>query len=185
MVARPAPFRLTVPRYEKMIEVGILDENDRVELIRGEIVTKMSIGPPHAACLKRLNLILTPATAARAIVGIQDPVRLTDSEPEPDVSVVHLRTDFYESGPPTPADVLLLVEVADTSLDYDRDIKGALYAENGIAEYWIANLVDRCLEIHRRPRPDGTYADVRTLGPGDSTDITALPGVTVAVADIL
>jgi Uma2 family endonuclease len=185
MIARPTPFRLTVPRYERMIEVGILDENDRVELIRGQLVAKMSIGDEHAACVKRLNRQLTISAGVRAIVGVQDPVRLADSVPEPDVSLLQPRADFYASGSPTPADVFLIVEVADSSLDYDRNGKGPLYAENGIAEFWIANLIDRCLEVHRQPRPDGTYADVRTLRPGDTADIAALPGVSVAVSDIL
>jgi Uma2 family endonuclease len=168
-----------------MIQVGILDENDRVELIRGQLVAKMSIGDEHAARVKRLNRQITISAGARAIVGVQDPVRLADSVPEPDISLLRPRADFYASGSPTPADVFLIVEVADSSLDYDRDVKGPLYAENGIAEYWIANLVDRCLEVHRQPRPDGTYAAVQTLRPGDTTDVVALPGVTVAVADIL
>jgi Uma2 family endonuclease len=168
-----------------MIQVGILDENDRVELIRGQLVAKMSIGDEHAACVKRLNRQFANSAGARAIVGVQDPVRLTDSVPEPDISLLQPRADFYASGAPTPADVLLVVEVADSSLDYDRGVKGPLYAENGIAEYWIANLEDRCLEVHRQPRSDGTYADVRTLRPGDTADIVALPGVSVAVSDIL
>jgi Uma2 family endonuclease len=185
MIARPAPFRLTVPRYKKMIEVGILDENDKVELIRGELVAKMPIGNPHAACVNRLNRNLIRGVGDRAVVGIQNPVQLADSMPEPDVSVLAPRADDYAATAPTPADVFLIIEVADSSLDYDRNTKGPLYAENGIAEYWIANLVDRCLEVHRRPRPDGTYADVRTFRPGDTADVAALPGVTVDVSDIL
>lgn len=116
---------------------------------------------------------------------MQDPIRLADSEPEPDISVMVPRPDFYASAPPVRAEVLLIVEVADSSLDDDRQANGPLYAENGIAKYWIANLVDRCLEVHRQPLPDGTDADVRTLRPGDTADSAALPGVTVAVADIL
>lgn len=185
MIARPAPFRLTVPRYERMIEVGILDENDRVELIRGQLVAKMSIGDERAACVKRLNRQLTTLAGARAIVGVQDPVRLADSVPEPDISLLQPRADFYASRSPTPTDVFLIIEVADSSLDYVQNGKGPLYAENGIPEYWIANLVDRCLEVHRQPRPNGTYADVRTLRPGDTAGVAALPGVSVAVSDIL
>jgi Uma2 family endonuclease len=185
MTARRAPHRITVGQYEKMVEFGILGEDDRVELIRGELVAKMSIGPQHAASVKRLNQLLTGLTLGRAIVGVQDPVRLADSEPEPDISLVLPRADFYASAPPGPADVLLIAEVADTSLDDDREVTGPLYAENGITEYWIVNLPGRCLEVYRQPRPDGTYADVRTLRPGDSADIVALPGVTVTVADIL
>lgn len=185
MNARPAPFRLTVARYKKMIDVGILDENDKVELIRGELVVKVPIGNPHAGCVNRLNRGLILGVGDRAIVGIQNPVQLADSVPEPDVSVLAPRADDYAAKTPTPPDAFLIVEVADSSLDYDRNVKGPLYAENGIPEYWIANLIDRCLEVHRQPRPDGTYADVRTLRPGDTADVAALPGVTVAVGDIL
>jgi Uma2 family endonuclease len=168
-----------------MIEVGILDENDWVELIHGEIVAKMPIGTRHSASVRRLNLLFSDRARGRTLVSIQDPIRLTDSMPEPDVSLLVPRTDFYESVRPAPVDTQLVIEVADSSLEYDREVKRALYAENGIAEYWIVNLEDNCLEVHRQPRPDGTYADVRTLRPGDTADIAALPGVTVAVSDIL
>ena len=185
MTARRVPHRFTVPQYEKMIDVGILDENDRVELIRGEIVAKMPIGDPHIACLDRLTRLMIRAVGDDAIVSIQNPIRLRDSEPEPDLVLKRPRDDFYASGKPGPADLLLVIEVADSTLDYDREVKGPLYAENGIAEYWIANLTDRTLEVHRQPRPDGTYAEVRTLRPGDTADVAPLPGVTVAVADVL
>ena len=178
MISRPAPFRLTVPRYKKMIEVGILDENDKVELIRGELVAKMPIGNPHAACVNRLNRnLIRGVGAGRGRHPEPRPARgqyAGAGRFRPGLAGRRLRRDA-----PTPADVFLIIEVADSSLDYDRNIKGPLYAENGIAEYWIANLVDRCLEVHRRPRPDGTYADVRTFRPGDTADVAALPGVTV------
>ena len=117
--------------------------------------------------------------------SVQNPVRLADSEPEPDFALLVRRDDFYAAGKPGPADVYLVVEVADTSLDYDREVKGPLYAENGIAEYWIINLVDRCLEVYRQPQADGTYSDVRTLRPGDSISLSLLPAVSVAVSDFV
>jgi Uma2 family endonuclease len=166
-----------------MIDVGILREDDRVELVRGEIVAKMPIGDRHIACVDTLNHLFVRATGDDVIVSIQNPVRLADSEPEPDV--VLKRANGGSRGKPRPADVLLLAEVADDSLEYDREVKAPLYAENGIAEYWIVNLVDRCLEVRRGPRPDGTFADVRTLQPGDRADVAALPGVTVSVADVV
>ena len=177
--------RFTVKQYEKMGEVGILNENDRVELIRGEIVAKMTIGSPHIACVNRLNRLLVRAVGDRAIVSIQNPIRLTDSEPEPDVVLLAPRADDYSTDKAGPADAFLIMEVADTSLEFDREVKGSLYAENGIVEYWIANLDDRCLEVFRQPRSDGTYADVRMLRLGDTADVAALPGVAVPVADIL
>jgi Uma2 family endonuclease len=183
MTARRVPHQLTVAQYDRMIDVGILKEDDRVELIRGEIVAKMPIGDPHVACVDRLTRLFVRATGDDVIVSVQNPIRLADSEPEPDV--VLKRANGGSHGKPDPADVLLLVEVADDSLEYDREVKGPLYAENGIAEYWIVNLVDRCLEVHRGPQPAGTYSDVWTLRPGDRAEVAALPGVTVEVAVVL
>jgi Uma2 family endonuclease len=168
-----------------MIQIGILKEHDRVELIRGEIVAKTPIGNPHIASVNRLTRIFSRRLGDDAIVSVQNPIALADSEPEPDVVLQRPRDDFYASGKPKPTDLLLVVEVADSSLEKDREVMRPLYAENGIVEYWIVNLVDRCLEVHRQPRPDGTYADVRTLRGGDSIDIVALPGVTIAVSDIV
>ena len=185
MTVRRVPHRFTVPEYDRMIDLGILKEDARVELIRGEIVAKMPTGDLHAACVKRLNRLLGSLAGDRAIVSVQDPIRLADSEPEPDLALLRPRDDFYASGKPVPPDVLLLIEVSDTSLDDDREVKGPLYAENGIAEYWIVNLVDRCLEVHRGPQPNGSYADVRTLRPGERAEVTALPGLTVEVAALV
>jgi Uma2 family endonuclease len=185
MSARRTPHRFTVATYERMIDLGILKEDDRVELIRGEIIAKMPIGNPHIACVDRLNRLFVRAVGDDAIVSIQSPIRLADSEPEPDVVLKRPRDDFYASGKPGPADILLVIEVADASLDDDREVKSPLYGENGIAEYWIVNLVDRCLEVHRQPRPDGSYADVRSLRAGQTIEIGLIPGVTVAVADVV
>jgi Uma2 family endonuclease len=177
--------RYSVDDYEEMIRLGVLKKSDRVVLIRGEIVPKMAIGPKHGGCLKRLNLLIVRRSAGRAIVGIQDPIRLPDSEPEPDVSVLRPRADFYTSGHPQPADIFLLIEVSDSTLDEDRNIMLPLYAEAGIGEYWIVNLPDECLEVYRGPRPDGTYQEVQILMRGHSTDIAALPGVVISVDEVL
>jgi len=177
--------RFSVDEYEQMIERGILTEDDRVELIRGEIIDKMSIGDEHAACVKRLNRLSSRMLGDRAVVSIQDPIRLADSAPEPDVALAKPRDDFYASGKPRAADVLLVIEVADTSLDADREVKRPLYAENGIAEYWIVNLGEACIEVHRQPRPDGTYQEVRTLRRGQTLDVAALPGCTLAVDQVV
>ncbi len=183
MIARP-PFRFTVEQYDEMIDAGILDENVRVELIRGEIVPKMPIGDNHSACVKRLNLFLGRAAGPRAIIGIQDPIRLTDSEPEPDVSVVAPRADFYADGKPGPNDIMLLIEVADSSLEFDREDKLPIYAEAGIAEYWIVNLQEEVIEVYRDPAEE-VYRNQTIARRGDSLTLLALPDVTVAVRDIL
>src|SRR5262245_23276363 len=113
MTARPAPHRCSVTLYEKMIDDGILKEDDRVELIRGEIVAKMPIGKQHAACVKRVNRLFNSLLGDRAVVSVQDPIKFADSEPEPDIALLVPTGDYYASDSPTPADVLLIVEVAD------------------------------------------------------------------------
>jgi Uma2 family endonuclease len=185
MVVKAPPFRFTVEQYDQMIETGILSEDDRVELIRGEIVPKMPSDPPHAGTIKRLIRLIDPQLRGRAILGVQDPVHLADSEPEPDLSILHLSPDDYTTRHPATADIFALIEVADSSLDRDQNEKGPLYAENGIIEYWIINLNGGTVLVHRKPQTGGTWADVTTRSPGDTLDIVALPGVTVAVADIL
>jgi len=176
--------RFSLADYEQMIDLGILTENDRVELIRGEIIEKMSIGEFHAACVKRLNRLFITRLGARVSVGVQDPIRLADSEPEPDVTLLLPREDEYAALHPCPDDVLLVVEVADTSIDFDRNVKGPLYAENGVVEYWILNLFDRTLEVHRQPQPSGEYADIRILSASDATELAKLPGVQFIVAEL-
>jgi Uma2 family endonuclease len=168
-----------------MIQHGILTESNNVELIRGEIVLKMSKGNLHAWCLKQLVRLFGGLSNGQATLNVQDPIYLADSAPEPDFSLLIFRDDSYKHGGPRATDALLVCEVADSSLDYDRETKGPLYAENGIAEYWIVNLVDRCLEVYRQPQADGTYADVRTLRPGDTISLALLPAVSVRVADLI
>ena len=177
--------RFSVDDYERMVDTGILTENDRVELIRGEILEKMVIGDPHCACVNRLTRMFVRLTGDDAVVSVQNPIRLADSEPEPDVAVLRPRADFYAAGKPEPADILLLIEVSDTSLELDRTVKGPLYAEAGIREYWIVNLEDDCVEIHRDPEPGGSYRDVRTLRRGERIELAELPGTGVAMADVL
>jgi Uma2 family endonuclease len=185
MIAKAPPFRFTVDQYDQMIETGILTEDDRVELIRGEIVPKMPSGPRHAGIIKRLIRLLGPQMLGRAILDAQNPVHLADSELEPDVAVLAPNADDYEGSHPGPRDLFLLFEVADSSLDRDRDEKASLYAENGISEYWIVNLDDDIVLVHRNPQLDGTWASITTHVRGDTLDIASLPGVTIAVADML
>jgi Uma2 family endonuclease len=178
-------YRFTVEAYDRMIEKGFLTPKDRVELIRGEIVAKMSIGPRHAARVSRLTRLFNRALGDRAIVSPQNPIVLADSEPETDIALLRPRDDFYESRKPEPKDVLLAIEVSDSSIEDDRDVKGPLYAENRIVEYWIVNLDEDCLEVYRSPRANGTYRKKQILHRGDTVQIGALPGVRFAVADLL
>lgn len=178
--------RFTVDQYDRMIDLGILDEDDKVELIHGEIVEKMSpIGASHMACLRRLNLVLGRHLEGHALTGIQDSVKLRDSEPEPDYSVLKKVEHEYLHVKPVASDVLLLIEVADSTLRRDRTTKKKLYAENGIPEYWIYNIYDKQVEVFCQPQPDGTYADARILTADDRISLISLPEVEINLSEIL
>lgn len=174
--------RFSLKDYEQMIELGILNENDNLELIRGELVKKITIGDPHAACVDRLNrLFHRMLDEATAIVRVQNPVIVLESRPEPDVVLAEPKDDDYATSAPQPSDILLLIEVADSPLEYDRTEKLSLYAEAGVREYWIANINRQCVEIYRDPQPNGDYASERVGNLGETLDIAVLPGVSVAV----
>lgn len=177
--------KLSVGDYERMIQAGILAETDRVELIRGEIIEKMPINPRHGSAVKRLNRWFSTNLGDQAVIGVQDPVRLPDSEPEPDLSILRWREDQYAARHPQPEDVLLLIEVADSSLEFDREIKLPLYAEAGIVEFWILNLIDQQLEVHCDPQPDGTFGQHSVFKPGEEIQLLTMPAVRLAVADVL
>ena len=185
MVTRRANYRFTVKKYEEMIRAGILDENDRVELIRGEIVEKMPIGDHHVATIIQLNDLFSRLITGLVFVSSQNPIRLPDSQPEPDVCLLEWKVDFYRSGKPTPANILLLIEVADSTLEYDRTDKLTLYAENGISEYWIVNLVDEQIEVFRSPQANGTYAQTSIHRRGEMISLVAFPNLNVPVEDLL
>jgi Uma2 family endonuclease len=160
---------LTVAEYYRMGETGILAPDARVELIEGEIIDMPPIGSPHAGTVNYLGHSLRLACGTRAIVSMQNPVFLDlHSEPQPDIALLRPRPDFYRSSHPVPADVLLIVEVADTSLAYDTQIKLPLYAHHGIPEVWLVDLANRRFLVHRTPTPTG-FQDVQTL-----TDLSAL-----------
>jgi Uma2 family endonuclease len=179
------PYRFTVEEYHRMIDAGILHEDERVELIHGELVCSMPIGDRHAGCVNRLNFRMGTWFAGRTLVSVQNPVVLADSEPQPDILLLAPRHDFYASGKPRPADVQLLIEVADSTFDDDRDIKGPLYAENGITEYWIVNLNDDTVHVFREPQPDCTWSNIQQFTRSATLTVAALPGISVAVNDIL
>jgi len=177
--------RFSVEDYHRMAQAGILGEDDRVELIDGEIVDMAPIGPRHAGTVKRLADLLSGALRGRAILSVQDPVRLGErSEPQPDVALLRPRADYYASGHPTAADVLLVVEVAETSADYDRQVKVPLYARHGVAEAWLVDLAAGAVEVYRGPGA-GSYGEVRTLGRGETLSPLAFPELTLTVDEIL
>jgi Uma2 family endonuclease len=154
--AFPARRRFDVDDYRAMVRAGILAEGDRVELIEGELVEMHAIGSRHFACVMRLTRLLVLALADQTAVSVQSSLRLDRfSEPEPDVVVVRPRGDDYATALPGASEALLVIEVADTSLVYDRTVKLPLYAKAGVPEVWIVDLTTAAVEIHRQPSATG------------------------------
>lgn len=174
-------FKLSVDQYEQMIQAGILGENDRVELIRGELLDKMPIGESHVEVVNRLTRLFSKLLDDAVTVSVQNPVVLTDSEPEPDVALYTRRT----GGKARAGDVHLIIEVADSSLEFDRTVKLPLYAEAGIRELWIVNLIDDQVEVYRQPLLDGSFALTATRKRGDVIEPIAFPGLKLTVDDLL
>ncbi len=174
-----------VSEYERLGDAGILTEDDRVELIEGEIITMSPIGKRHIACVNRLNDLLVPLVRRDAIVSVQNPVRLSEhSEPEPDIALLRRRADYYVQEVPTADDVLLIVEVSETSFDYDRAIKTPLYARAAILELWLIDLGGERILQHSRPM-NNAYAKLRELARGDTIISVALPNLRLSVDEIL
>lgn len=181
----PTRRRFTVAEYYAMAEVGILGENDRIELLDGDLIVKPPIGVWHASSVHRFTNILPPLLQRRAIVSVQNPTRLNDnSEPQPDIMLLRWRDDFYGRGHPGPADVLLLIEVSDTSVDYDRSAKLSAYARAGIPEVWIATRQDNRIEAYTEPK-EGEYSNVRYAGLGESIAPQAFPEVILEVSNLI
>jgi len=157
MVTEALIHRFDIKTYHRLIADGILREDDRVELIEGRVVDMTPIGSRHSAVVKRLNSLFTRKVQGRAIVGVQDPIQLLQeqSEPEPDITLLKYREDFYSAELPKGEDVLLIIEVADTSLEHDRETKIPLYALAKIQEVWLVNLLENCIEIYSSPSSAG------------------------------
>ena len=169
----------TVDEYHRMGEAGLLTKEDRVELVEGELVQMAPIGSEHVGSVLTLNRLLVMAVEERAMVSVQGPVRLDrHSEPEPDFAILKPRADEYRSALPTAQDVLLIIEVADTSLAYDRGLKLELYARHGIPEVWVVNLAAQEVEVFRGPH-DGDYSSRVHVGRSSTLEIAALPGVSI------
>ena len=177
--------KFTVTEYYRMAEVGILQPQERVELIEGDILVMPPIGPFHAEGVDDSNEFFSHYAAGRFRVRVQSPVHLGERlEPEPDIALLRRRPGGYRNAHPTAADLLLAIEVADTTLAYDRNIKSRLYGQAGVPETWIINLPEDCLEVFRNPGPQG-YAQHTIYRRGDHIRPVALPDLEFAVADLL
>jgi Uma2 family endonuclease len=181
----PAPRTFNVDEYYRMAAAGILTEDDRVELIEGQIVQMSPIGSRHAACVRRLTQEFHERLDRLAQILVQDPVRLgRRSEPEPDLALVKPRPDLYAAAHPGPSDVLLIIEVADSSARYDRTTKARLYARNAIPEFWLVDLTRDHVEVFRDPAPRG-YRTVQVYRRGERLAPLAFPQLDLAVEAIL
>ena len=175
----------TVDDYYRMAEAGILTEDDRVELIDGEILQMSAIGSRHLGCVNRASTLFVESFGRRCVVSTQNPVQLSAwTEPQPDIVVLNPRPDFYASKKPMAEDVLLVLEVADTTLSYDRDIKVPRYAAAGIQEVWIESLVDDRLLVYRDPAETG-FRTSFTLERGKSISPMAFPDNIFTIDDLL
>ena len=182
---RPLRRLFTAAEYHLMAQAGILHEDDRVELIDGEIVEMAPIGSRHAAHVNRLNRVFTQALGEGVIVSVQNPISLGERcEPQPDLTLLRPRPDFYAQAHPGPEDILLVVEVADSSLGYDRGVKVPLYARFGIPETWVMDLAAAGIQVYRHPH-QGRYLEARHAARGEHISPQALPEVTLAVAELL
>jgi len=170
MSVQPAPRLINVDEYLKMAEAGILSQEDRVELIDGQILRMSPIGSRHAACVDKISALLHQLIpSGQTIIRVQNPVRLNDySEPEPDIAILKPAADYYAGNHPQAKDILMIIEVADTSFDYDKEIKLPLYAEAGVPEYWIVHLEKQEIEAYREPANDGYLKMERFLSNSEA-----------------
>lgn len=179
--------RFTIEEYHRLIDLGIFQEDDRMELIEGEIVNMVSKGKPHAVCCRNLIRELSTLVGNRAIIQCQDPILLPNySEPEPDLAIVRNRDDNYLTNHPSPEDILLLMEIADSSLQYDREVKLNLYAQYNIVHYWIFNLLENQLEVYSHPYQKSQsnnfdYRQKQIFLPNESVP---LPNLADAILDL-
>ena len=182
-VAGVQRYRFTVDEFARMGEAGIFTEDDRVELIDGQILQMTPIGPAHAWIVDRLNELIMTRLAGRVHVRVQNPVRLDrHTEPQPDL-VVARRSDAYAARHPEPGDVLLAIEVADSSLRYDRLEKAPRYARSGVPEMWLVDVEAGAVTVHTDPGPDG-YASRHVRRRGDQIVSTSMPELGFPVDDI-
>ena len=180
----PSPRKFTVDEYYRMAAAGILQPDERVELVEGEIIVMPPIGDLHAMEVRQATRVLYKSVSDSLIVSVQNPVRLGASfEPQPDVALLRFRNDNYLSHP-TASDILLVIEVSDSSLSYDRTTKIPAYASAMVAECWLLNLPDDCVEEFALPGPDG-YRQHSVHHRGERITPVALPDLSISVGDLL
>jgi len=183
----PAPrhFPITVEMFHLMADRGAFHPEERVELIGGEIFEMSPVGSLHIRCVNFLNTFLTRVLGPAYIVSVQNPIVLDDeSEPQPDISVLKFRSDFYKNETPKAAHVEVVIEVADSSVEFDRSTKLSRYASAGIPEAWLIDLVNDRVEVHTQPK-EGGYGIIRNYRRGENATSETIPGIDLAVDDVI
>jgi Uma2 family endonuclease len=184
MVLQLVRHQFTVKQFHQMAESGILSENERVELIRGEMIDMSPIGTRHSGCVLFLSNLLILLLGGRALINVQNPVELDEtSEPQPDIALLKPRPDFYKNSHPQAEDIFSLIEVADTTVKYDREVKIPLYAEANIPEVWLVDVNQEVVEVYRNPL-QGVYQDVQTLVKNQILSILAFPDMHINVSEM-
>jgi Uma2 family endonuclease len=178
------PRLVSVEEYERMVQKGVFPKDERLELIEGHIVSQAAAGASVTRVVKHLDALFGDGTTAQLLVSVHDPIRLAHSELQPDLALLKLRNDNSFGGRPTTPDVLLVIEVADTSAAHDRDIKVPLYGRSGVPEAWLIDLSGHTIEVYRRPGNSG-YGEKQTVTPSDRLACLALPNTSFSVAEIL
>ncbi len=177
--------KFTVEEYHKLGEVGIIGPDERTELIDGDIMLMAPMGSGHVSCVGRLLKMFFKALGDRATILSQTPVRLNNGlEPEPDLSILHPREDCYRHQLPQHQNVYLLIEVADTTINNDRNVKSVHYSQAGIIELWIVDIRAELVEVYRNPGPNG-YESIQQFRRGDTISPLAFPDIVIGVDDIL
>ena len=174
-----------VKEYHRMAEVGLLSSDSCVELIEGEVIEMSAVCSTHAGTVNRSSAFLSRKLGDTVIISVQNPIRLNAfSEPQPDLALLKPRKDFYSTSHPSPEDVLVIVEVSDTSVEYDRDLKLPLYARAGITEAWLMILGKELIDVHSQPG-NGKYQKVQRLKRGRTLTSPTIPSLTCKVEDFL
>ena len=183
--SKVVPKRFRVEDFRRMTEAGILPEESGWEIIDGYLIDKMSIGSKHASTVRRLSKLLERKFGDITQISGQNPIYIDEfNEPEPDIALLKPREDFYEESHPTPQDILLLIEVSNSTLEYDRDIKKTLYAEAGIEEFWLVNLKENTVECYSSPK-NGTYRLARISEKGETVESKSIENLKLSVEEIL
>ncbi len=176
--------KFTLEEYHRLGEMGFLGEDDRVEFMDGEIVEMSPVGKAHNACINRNTRNLVQRLSDRAVVSVQNSVIILENEPLPDIAILRPNPTYYADRLATPKDILLIIEVADSSLAYDQDIKAPKYARAGVQELWIVDLNDDMIWVYRNPSEKG-YLEVKAYQRGEAITLLAFPDIILTVNDIL